>query len=113
MHPSQVKKSILIRSAVPDDHNFLFATYLNNNWYDKTQTTTLKKSTWMALQHRRLEKVFFDADVKVACLSDDPDIIVGYSFNDGSRPFIYIKLAWRSPDLNIAKLLLDSLGESK
>lgn len=109
MQPAQLKKYVLVRDAEPDDHSFLFSTYLRNNWYSKTQTTTLKKATWMGLQHRRLEKVLEDQTVKVACLSEDPDTIIGYCFKDGKEPFTYVKLAWRAPNLNIAKILNESL----
>lgn len=107
----QTNKLIEIRDAEPSDHAFLFNSYLQNNWYDKTQSTTLKKHTWMALQHKRLEKVLETKTVKVACLSEDPDIIIGYAFKDGDKPFSYVKLGWRAPALDISKKLIESIGE--
>lgn len=104
-------KTIEIRDVEPSDHPFLFSSYLNNNWYDKTQSTTLKKHTWMALQHKRLEKVLTSGVVKIACLGDEPDIIIGYAFPDGDKPFTYIKLGWRKPQLELTKRLLESIGE--
>lgn len=106
-----MKQFIKIRDHVEGDHPFLFATYLQNNWYDKTNTTTLKKATWMGLQHKRLEKVLDEQKVKVACLSNDEDIILGYAFNDGKKPFVYVKLAWRKNPQKIEELLLKQLGE--
>ena len=106
-------RQIQIRDAEPSDHAFLFATYLKNNWYDQTQSTTLKKHTWMALQHRRLEKVLNTKPVKIACLSEDPEVILGYAFKDGDKPFSYVKLAWRSTVLRIAETLIESLGEKQ
>lgn len=111
MQPHQIKNFIQIRDVDEDDHAFLFSTYLRNNWYDKTQTTTLKKATWMALQHKRLEKVLKEEPVKIACLVEDPETIVGYAFKDGPRLFIYRKLAWRSPKLNLATLLTEALEQ--
>lgn len=90
-----MKQLITIRDHVPDDEPFLFSTYLKNNWYDKTNSTTLKKNTWMSLQHKRLEKVLETQKVSIACLKEDPDVIIGYCFNDAGKPFVYIKLAWR------------------
>jgi hypothetical protein len=107
-----MQQHIKIRNQVAEDHNFLFATYLQNNWYDKTNTTTLKKDTWMSLQHKRLEKVLDTQDIKIACLSADPDIILGYAFQDGSKPFTYVKLAWRNNPVNIKEMLLKSLEEN-
>lgn len=94
---------------MPDDHAFLFATYLQNNWYDKTNSTTLKKATWMSLQHKRLEKVLAEQPIKIACLSKDEDIIVGYAFQDGNKPFCYVKLGWRKNPVNIKEMLMKAL----
>lgn len=108
-----MKQFIKIRDHVESDHPFLYATYLKNNWYDKTNTTTLKKATWMGLQHSRLEKVLNNQKVKIACLEEDPDIILGYGFQDGAAPFVYVKLAWRQNKLNLKELLLNSIqGET-
>ncbi len=102
---------IQIRDIEPEDHAFLFSTYLKNNWYDKTQSTTLKKATWMAMQHKRLEKVLESGVVKVACLTEDPETIVGYAFPDGDKPFAYVKLAWRAPTLDLKTRLINSLEQ--
>lgn len=107
-----MKQLIQIRNHVKEDEPFLFATYLQHNWYDKTNTTTLKKSTWMSLQHKRLENVLESDHVKIACLKEDPDVILGYAFKDGSKPFSYVKLAWRQSPVDIKELLLKSLEET-
>jgi len=106
-----MQQYIKIRDHVKDDEPFLFATYLQHNWYDKTNTTTLKKATWMNLQHKRLEDVLDSQLVKIACLKEDPDVILGYAFQDGPKPFTYIKLAWRQHPAKIKDMLLTSLGE--
>src|ERR1700678_1249437 len=97
---------ITIRKALPTDHPFIFATYLRNRWFDKGQKTTLKRSTWSSLQHRRIEQVLTLGSVYVACLAEDPDTILGYSFIDSGVPFAYVKLDWRSPGLAIAEKLI-------
>jgi len=107
-----MKQHIRIRNHTKDDEPFLFATYLQHNWYDKTNSTTLKKDTWMSLQHKRLEGVLEQQKVKVACLKDDPTVILGYAFQDGSKPFSYLKLAWRNCSVNIKELLLKALEEN-
>ena len=98
-------KEIVIRNMQPGDEPFLFATYLKNNWYDKTNTSTLKPATWMALQRKRLENVLKVQPVKIACLSHDEDIILGYGFFDIDKHFIYIKQAWRDPRFAIKDML--------
>lgn len=106
-----MKQLISIRDHTSDDEPFLFATYLKNNWYDKTNSTTLKKATWMSLQHKRLEKVLQNQKVKVACLKSDPDVIIGYAFEDAGKPFVYIKLAWRGLT-DLKPKLIESIGET-
>lgn len=100
---------IIIRKLLPSDHNFIFATYLRNRYFDKDNKTTLKRSTWSAMQHKRLETIMAIDSVYVACLDEDKDLILGYSLMDGHAPYTYIKLAWRSPGLNIANKLLKEL----
>lgn len=102
-------KMILIRPAEPGDHAFIFSTYLKNKFYSKDQATTLKKATWMSMQHKRIEKLLKDAPVFVACLSDDLDTIVGYAFQDGDSHFQYIKLDWRNPALKVSEKLSHKL----
>ena len=97
---------IQIRTAVQSDHSFIYATYLRNKWFDKINKTTLKRSTWSNLQHKRIEDILLSKVVLIACLAEDPDVILGYSFIDGSNPYTYVKLDWRSPGLGIADKLL-------
>jgi len=108
-----MKPLYLIRNHEETDYPFLFATYLQNNWYDKTNSTILKKDMWMSLQHKRLEKVLESQPVKVACLQEDPDVILGYAFHDNDKPFVYVKLAWRSEKLNLKQALTNALGEEQ
>ena len=100
---------IIVRTLLPSDHNFIFATYLRNRYFDKANKTTLKRSTWSAMQHKRLEAIMTNDKVFVACLDEDQDTILGYSLMDGLEPYTYVKLAWRSTGLNIANTLLKEL----
>lgn len=96
---------ITIRPYKEDDKAFIFATYLRNTWYSKDNTTTLEKGLWMGLQHARMEKALPTLGIRVACITDDPDTILGYSFKDQDKQFTYIKLAFRDPSYNITNLL--------
>jgi DNA polymerase elongation subunit (family B) len=104
---------IQIRPIVESDHAFIFATYLRNKWFDKGNKTTLKRSTWSKLQHKRIEDLMHSESAKnnflVACLEEDPDVILGYAFTDGQTPFVYVKLPWRSEELGIASKLLKEI----
>jgi hypothetical protein len=98
---------IVIRNSKPSDYAFMFATYLRNRYFDKNNKTTLKRSTWSDLHHKRLESILPKA--LVACLSEDEDTILGYSFIDGKEPWVYVKLAWRSQGLDLKTKLLKEL----
>jgi hypothetical protein len=94
---------IVLRNFKKEDENFIYATYLRNRYYHAQNDTTLSKDTWMKAHHNRLEKMFQEAKVAIhiACLSDDPDTILGYRiFND--ERFSYIKKDWRG--IGIEKL---------
>lgn len=109
-YSKMTNNKIVIRQANKDDEPFLFSTYLKHNWYDKRNTTLLPKLVWMGAQRRRLKKIFNDNKIKMACLSDDPDIIIGYGFIDkDEKPFVYVKMAWRDCPYKIEDLLSTTL----
>lgn len=85
---------IAIRPLRDGDKNFIFSTYLKNNWHSKHNDTTLKKETWMRLQHGYIEQVFKvrPDQVKIASLEEDLDTILGYSIGD----YKYIRPQWRN-----------------
>jgi len=110
------QKQIDIRNHIPGDWNFMYATYLRHNWYDKTNSTTLKKDHWMELQNKRLTNVFKKQTIKIACLKIDSNVIVGYAFEDGEKPFCYIRPRWKPSSIvpfDIKEILLKSLEEMK
>lgn len=98
---------VVVRQVNLSDHNFIYATYLRNRWFNKDNTTTLKRSTWSALQHKRLEDILNNHRIRVACLDEDLDTILGYYIP--IEKFTYVKLAWRKHNPNIQTLLEDSL----
>jgi len=96
---------IVLRSLQKDDHNFVYATYLRNRYFDKSNLTTLKRKTWSALQHKRLEDIMTKETVVIACLDEDKEFILGYSFIDQGKPYTYIKLSYRAQGLNLKQML--------
>ena len=98
---------IVIRPATESDHNFIYATYIRNRWFDKGNVTTLKRSTWSAMQHKRLEGIL--TGTLIACLDEDPDTIVGYALWDGRTPYSYIKRDWRQVNPPIKDQLIKEL----
>ena len=100
---------VLIRFLTEGDEAFIYSTYLRNRYFDKNNKTTLKRSTWSSLQHKRLEGILGKDLVLIACLESDPDIIVGYAFMDGSEPWSYVKKDWREYNPPIKDKLLKEL----
>lgn len=99
-------KTIIVRKAIAEDIPFLFSTYLKHNWYDKRNTTLLPKFVWTTAQRKRLQKIFDEGRIRVACLSDDKEIILGYAFMDkDDKVFVYVKMAWRNSPYKIEDLL--------
>lgn len=61
------------------------------------------------MQHKRLEGALASRFAMVACLNEDKDYILGYALMDGDKPFAYVKLAFRSPGLQIAPKLIKEI----
>lgn len=103
-----IKKDSLIqiRDAVPGDMAFVLATWLRglkfgNSWYKLINT-----EIYYDFYHKVLENLLLRPKViiKIACLKEDPQIILGYSVYDDSKlHWVYVKKAWR--EIGIAKSL--------
>lgn len=99
--------SVVIRNMVSDDKNFILATWLKglrygNDWYGE-----IEPSVYFAVYHQIIEVILADkrVTVKVACLKDDPDVVLGYSVYSGNRlDWLFVKRAWRN--IGIAKSLI-------
>lgn len=103
-----------IRNANQDDIPFLFSTYLKHNWYDKTNSTLLPKMVWINAQRKRLEKIYQENKVRVCCLAEDHELILGYAFLDAdNKPFVYVKQAFRKSPENIDELLRKTIEEEQ
>lgn len=98
-----------IRAAVEGDRNLILATWLRGLYYGCSLFTEVPKNTFMAAYHDILERLLASNNVKVtiACLRDDPDVIVGYSVTnrDGTIVhWVFTKSNWRN--IGIAKSLV-------
>lgn len=108
------KELIEVRSYTANDRNFILATYLRGLYYGDSWFSMIPKGIFMENQHRVIEKVLSNpnVDIKVACLKEDKDTILGYSISrklgDPQNPivvldWIFCKSAWRG--IGIAKML--------
>lgn len=84
------------------DKNFILATWLRNLYYGNSNFGEVPKDVFMANYHRILEEHLASPNtkIKVACLKDDRDVILGYSvYRDAEErsvlDYVFVKQAWR------------------
>lgn len=68
-----------IRDYKPSDKNFIMATFLRGLYYGDSWFSLMPKSAFMDNYKHVAEAMLKKHTVKVACLKDDPDVILGYS----------------------------------
>jgi GNAT superfamily N-acetyltransferase len=100
---------VTIRDSIPDDRNFIMATWLRglkygNEWFDAIEADVYysyyQKAIDFILTHN-------NTAVRVACLKEDPDVILGYVVLNrlgNVVHWVFVKKAWRS--IGIAKNLV-------
>lgn len=91
-------KLVAFREYQPDDRNFIFSTWLRGLYYGDSWFSEIPKNIFMQHYHAVIERLL-DAPgvtIKVACLSDTPDVILGYSVTRGNiLDYVFVKSAWR------------------
>jgi GNAT superfamily N-acetyltransferase len=100
------------RGPRPDDIGFIYSTFLKGLWHGNKQNTLLKdlrpsKSEFFDTYHRKLTEILSNPfnTILVACLSEAPEIILGYSvFSGNTLHCMYVKKAYRG--CGIGRLLL-------
>lgn len=98
---------ITIRDWVPGDYNFVKATWIKalrfgNQWFARTEGPSYYKAYSKVLDSLLSTPT---VQVAIASLSDEPDVILGYSVYRGTTlDFVYVKKAWRN--IGIAKSLV-------
>lgn len=99
---------IVIRNINPvKDHSFIMATLLRGLYYGDSWFSEIKKSVFMTTYHGVGEAMLSTPGmtVKVACLRDEPDAILGYCiYSKHILNYIFIKRAWRN--IGLATMLL-------
>lgn len=91
---------ITLRAYEPADKNFVCATFLKGLYYGDSWFTLIPKDVFMTNYKRVIEAVINKPTVTIvmACLKDDPDVLVGYSILDEGGNvlhWVYVKSAWR------------------
>lgn len=72
-------ESYIIRDYVPNDRNFILATWLRGTYYTCADYKDVPKDIYMENMHRVLENILDSVtEIKIAALKDDPDVILGF-----------------------------------
>lgn len=97
-----------IRDAKDSDISFIYSTWLKSYHYD-SWTKTISKSVYFDNYKRVIDDLLLNSKVKIACVTLDQDIILGYMVTE--YPIVhytFVKEAFRG--LGIAKDLLINSG---
>lgn len=99
------------RDGLPEDKNFILATWLRGLFYGSDFYREIPKNIFMANYHTILEKLLQRPGVvvRVACLKEDPSVILGYAVARRSQnltvmDWLFVKSAWRN--IGIGKSLV-------
>lgn len=98
-----------IRDFLPDDTNFIFATFLRGLYYGESWFTLINKNVFMERYHKVAEYLLKKPSItiKIACLKEDQNAILGYAiYENNVLHWVFVKKAWRS--IGIAKDLVPS-----
>ncbi len=96
-----------IRDAKPEDKNFIMATFLKGLYYGDSWFSLIDKSAFMGNYKLVAEALLNRANIKIACLKEDPDVILGYSVLSQDYQtihWVFVKANWRQK--GIARSLL-------
>jgi hypothetical protein len=101
------KSLFTIRDYLPSDFNFIMATWLRGLYYGDSWFKLIPKDAFMENYHKILDAIMGlpGLTIKVACLKEDIDVIIGYVVYKGQTlHWAFTKSAWRK--IGIAKSLV-------
>ncbi len=101
---------VTLRQYQPTDKNLVYATFLKSLYYGNTYYRSIDQDAYFAGYGKVLNFLTTKSgvDIRIACLHDEPDVIVGYAIVEyGMLHYVYVKTVWRNQ--GIAKLLLQGL----
>lgn len=92
---------VTLRAAEKEDLNFIMATWLRGMYYGESWLSGMKKQDFMKHYHSIIEITLQNPNTRVlvACLKEDPSVILGYSvLSPLSKAvhWVFVKKSWRS-----------------
>lgn len=111
--PDTIPKEELVstRPGTVQDENFIFATWLQGLRHSNDLFKLMPADVYYAAYHKVIESLLNapGVQVRIACLKDTPDVILGYSVYRGDTlHWTHVKKAWRK--IGIAKSLMPESG---
>lgn len=96
-----------VRDGVKTDHNLILATFLRGLYYGDSWFSLIPKDIFMDNYKHVIQAILNKPEtvVKVACLNEDPNVILGYSIMSGDYQTVhwcYVKSAWRKQGIGRA-----------
>jgi len=102
---NELSKIIFIRDGKLEDHNLVIATFLRGLYYGDSWFGMIPKQVFMDNYKHVISKLLEKNVLKVACLIEDPDTIVGYSLLNPSLQtihWVFVKKLWRNKGIGRA-----------
>lgn len=96
-----INKSELVsfRDAVDADRPFIFSTWLRGNKHANDYFELVDNDAYFKHHHDLIERILddFEVTVRVACLREDPSVILAYVVYKNERlDWVFVKKSWRS-----------------
>ncbi len=96
---------IVNRPATLADKNLIFSTWLLGLYHGNELFHEVPKDIYFAEYKKVVTHLLMKSQVTVACLKDDPDVVLGYVVTEGATlHWVFVKKAWRK--LGIATTLV-------
>ncbi len=109
-----------LRPGAESDEPFIYATWLNGLRHGNETFGFIDQDIYFENYHKVIEKILVmpNTRIQVACLFDDPDVILGYSVShsDHLLHYVFVKKQWRKigiadalmpPKLNVVTHITD------
>lgn len=89
-----------VRDLSPNDHSFILATFLRGLYYGDSWFSQIPKDVFMDNYKKIAQALLISPNttVKIACLPEDSDVIIGYSIlslDYQAIVWVHVKKAWR------------------
>lgn len=106
---SNLQELYEVRDFKPEDKSFIMATFLRGLYYGNTWFGAIPKDIFMNNYKHIIEALLHNpkTTLKIACLKEDKDVILGYSILSADYQtihWVFVKSAWRKQ--GIAKTLV-------